>query len=122
VINDLPQKLQDYIKLPSQSHEETEEVSSFVIDPNGMVLQIVKSLARRIPAQQDMFQIITQFLKMLSLNSFSQQMAYDPEHALIERFIGLALDPQYNKQLTALKNYDRMMEFRIMISSLAYEN
>ena len=65
---------------------------------------------------------MTQFIKMLSLNSHSQQMAYDPEHSLIERFIGLALDPHYNKQLTALKNYDRMMEFRIMISSLAYEN
>lgn len=55
MINDLPQKLQDYIRLPTQSNEEAEEVSLFVIDPNGMVLQIVKSLARRIPAQQDMF-------------------------------------------------------------------
>jgi hypothetical protein len=67
-----------------------------------------------------MLMIMTSFLKMMTLNPMALEMVY--KYNMVEGLFSLALNAEYHKHLTVQnKNIDRMMEFRMLINSLAYD-
>ena len=63
--------------------------------------------------------IVTQFFKMMTLHPLGLEMLF--QHEMIESFVGLARDAQFSRHLSVSKNYERMLEFRMMINTLTYE-
>lgn len=56
---------------------------------------------------------------MMTLHPLGMDMLL--EQRMVESFIGLARNAQYNRYLSVSKSYERMLEFRIMINNLSYE-
>jgi hypothetical protein len=104
IINDLPQKLVDFICKPKEAKlsdagsdrnidASTKEELPGEIDEDAFVPVIIQSLIRRVPPHVDMFQIVTKFFKMLNLSPLGVKLLL--ETPVLSNFFSLALDPKY---------------------------